>query len=97
MKIVIGSIAAAAVVLTSAVASAQSERRGHRAQAMHPEIARMIKSNSTIPVVPNLYLYEWRQTLDTHSGVPQGISGSSLANPWVNRQQYMPGTAMRRW
>ena len=75
MKIVISFIAMTGIVLTSAAASAHTEKRGSRAQAMHPEIAAMIKSNRTIPVFPDLYLYEWRQTLDTHSGVPQGNFG----------------------
>lgn len=57
---------------------------------VHPEVARMIVSNRNTtpdgsPLVPNLSLVEWRHAMDTHSGVPPAISGSSQRNPWVDR------------
>ena len=96
MRVMIGSIAVAAVTFTS-VAAAAHPRQAQRAPAVHPEVAAMIKSNQRSPYVPNAGLYEWRQAMDTHTGVPPLISGSSQANPWVDRHQFMPGSGMRRY
>lgn len=55
-----------------------------------PEVARMIVSSRLTPTyakaVQNASTwYEWRNTLDTVSGVPPRISGSTLVNPMVDR------------
>lgn len=55
-----------------------------------PEVARMIVSSRVTTAyakaVQNAPVwYEWRNTLDTFSGVPPRISGSTLANPMVDR------------
>jgi hypothetical protein len=96
MKAAIGVAAVMALAMTG-TASAHPHKKEKRAPAVHPEIAAMIKSNQRSPFIPNPGLYEWRQSMDTHTGVPPIVSGSSQANPWVNREQYMPGSGMRRW
>ena len=62
---------------------------------VHPEVRAMIESNKRSPYIPNIGLYEWRQSMDTHTGVPPGVSGATQANPWVNRMQYRPASGMR--
>lgn len=62
---------------------------------VHPEVRAMIESNKRSPYVPNAYLYEWRQSMDTHTGVPPGVSGAIQANPWVDRMQFRRASGMR--
>jgi hypothetical protein len=83
---------------------ALSRQRGSQAQrntysgdakAMHPEVRAMIESSKRT-YVPNAGLYEWRQSMDTHSGVPPLVSGATQANPWVDRTKFQAGTGVRR-
>lgn len=62
---------------------------------VHPEVRAMIESNKRSPYIPNAGLYEWRQSMDTHTGVPPGVSGATQANPWVNRMQHRAASGMR--
>ena len=62
---------------------------------VHPEVARMIVS-SRPGIIPNYIHYERVQAMDTLTGVPPSLSGSSLANPWTNYSQFEPGTGRRR-
>ena len=55
----------------------------------------MIESNKRSPFIPNIGLYEWRQSMDTHTGVPPGVSGATQANPWVDRMQHRRASGMR--
>ncbi len=48
---------------------------------VHPEVAAMVHSNRRSPFIPNPGLYEWRQSMDTHTGVPPAVSGASTVTP----------------
>lgn len=79
----------------SAAAHPRKARTDAAYVGVHPEVKAMIESNKRSPFIPNIGLYEWRQSMDTLTGVPPGVSGATQANPWVDRMQYRRASGMR--
>ena len=100
MKRVLTLLALTALAVSSTSASAHP-RKARAAvtpaaySGVHPEVRAMIESNKRSPFIPNIGLYEWRQSMDTHTGVPPGVSGATQANPWVDRMQHRRASGMR--
>jgi hypothetical protein len=91
MRMPVSILALSAMIVATGTALAhprQSEPRAVETTAMQSEVARMIESSRVRSPAPNLYLYEWRQSMDSLSGIPPAMSGSTLASPWVDRSRF---------